>query len=105
MKVILMELSLPVDRSWKPSLVTSRVFVFSLAATEFGVVLTLLLIIHVLSISIWVYSIVIDFYFTPTNEEKFQWNSKRKRISLAVMVTRFFRIPSLILANNVSTEK
>ena len=91
MKVILMELFLPVDRRKRdhgflgqPSLTTSRVFVFSLAATEFGVVLTLLLIIHVLSISIWIYSIPIDFYLTLTNEKKLQWNAKRKRLSYSL---------------------
>ena len=82
------------------SMIVSRVLVISLAATRLRGWIAVLLLIHVLAISIWVYKIAIRSYMATTasvTEETTQWANTRKRISTAIMVFLFFGIPSLLI--------
>ena len=78
--------------------ITSRIFVFSLVSTKIGGFLVLLLLVHVIAISVWVYNIAIESYKTSSPSEAAQeLTNQRKKGSIAVMVALFFGIPSLLI--------
>ncbi|XP_054156746.1 uncharacterized protein LOC128955130 [Oppia nitens] len=85
------------------SLFVSRVIVFSLIASVIGIYCVVLALIHVLSMSLWIYSIALESHGLSSSSttsgqsgDVGQW-SLRKRWSMAIMVFLFFGLPSLLI--------
>lgn len=81
-----------------PLLITARVLVFSLIANQIHYWLFLLCSLHVLFFSFWVYNIAIESHGISSSSAQTSsapFESRRKRVSLAVLVIFFFGIPSL----------
>ena len=76
------------------SIFVSRVMVFSLVATFLKIWFFILCMIHILAISIWVYSIAIESYHINSSTP-YTW-TLRKKVSMAILVFLFFGVPSLL---------
>uniref|UniRef100_T1K3B2 XK-related protein n=1 Tax=Tetranychus urticae TaxID=32264 RepID=T1K3B2_TETUR len=82
------------------SFISSRVLVLGLVTTVIHSWVIVLCLIHVLVFSIWIYNIALESYgisSSSANMTNTQWSSRRKRLSIAVMVFLFFGVPSLFI--------
>lgn len=82
------------------SFISSRVLVFALVTTVIHSWMVVLCLIHVLVFSIWIYNIALESYgisSSSSNVTNAQWSSRRKRLSIAVLVFLFFGVPSLLI--------
>lgn len=83
------------------SMFTSRVVIFALATTVFGVWFVLFCFLHALGFTIWVYGIAVNSHTEPTDSQVTdnpQVRSVQKnRFQLAILTFLFFGLPSLVM--------